>query len=217
MAFCNNCGSKNDDYADFCGSCGSKIQPILQEKPAKGYDQPTKGYDQPAKSFDQPAKGFQEAAQEYRPISPDYSQPSRGHKQVPQRYQQAPPGYHPGLLTPRTGWLTFVIVLYWIGIVLIGIGGLVLLTIIPPLGVILFALAGLMIWLVRELNKYNNTARIISLVLTILGALTDVSNGDVIGLIFAGLIIYALAFDKATVALFQQPYPSQPGARIPRY
>ncbi|MFV2015491.1 MAG: hypothetical protein ACC656_08700, partial [Candidatus Heimdallarchaeota archaeon] len=103
-----------------------------------------------------------------------------------------------------------MIVLYWIGIVVIGIGGLFLLIIFPPFGLILFVLAGLMIWLVKELAKYNNTARIIVIVLTILSAIADLARGNIIGLIIGGLIIYALGFDQPTKELFIPIYPSQP-------
>jgi hypothetical protein len=87
----------------------------------------------------------------------------------------------------------------------------------PPIGVVILVIAGLLVWLVRELAKYNNTARIISLVLTGLGAVGDLAGGDFIGLIIGGLIIYALAFDKPTVALFTPQYLVQQGMPMQRY
>jgi hypothetical protein len=82
---------------------------------------------------------------------------------------------------------------------------------------VILAFAGLGIWLVRELAKYNNTARIIQLVLSGLSFLGSIFSLDVIGLVLGGLVIYALAFDKPTVALFTPQFRYQQGMPIPRY
>ncbi|OLS25226.1 MAG: hypothetical protein HeimC2_19020 [Candidatus Heimdallarchaeota archaeon LC_2] len=173
MAFCTVCGTKNEDNTDYCGNCGAKIQEISQEQPAKNYQQSDKYQNTP---------NYQELYQS----PPSY-----------------PQGYMENQLPPRTGWLTFVLVIDWIGIILVGVIGLFFLIFIPPAGIIILIFVGLFYWLVKELTRYNNTARIISLVLTGLGVLGDLLGGDFIGLIVGGLIIYALAFDKETVALFQ--------------
>lgn len=135
----------------------------------------------------------------------------------PQEYQRKPRSYqqtHSQGQLPQTGWLTFVIVVNWIIIILGGIAGVIFFFLFPPVGIFLLALVGLVYWLVKELTVYNNNARIIQIILIILGVLGDLSEGDVIGLIIGILIFYALVIDRATVALFQPSIDRQPHSRF---
>jgi hypothetical protein len=74
-------------------------------------------------------------------------------------------------------------------------------------GFIILIILGLFAWMNVALNNYNNNARVINIVLIVLGLLSslgDLANGF-LGLILGGLALYALAFDKPTIALFK-PY-----------
>jgi hypothetical protein len=155
----------------------------------------------------------QQTSQEIYQSQPTYQQPAQPYTESPS-YQ---PSYLPGQLPPRTGWLTFVIVLSWLGIIAGGIFGLLLLGAFPAFGFVILLFVGLGIWLVRELSNYNNTARIIQLVLTSLGLLSSLSTLDIIGLILGGMIVYALAFHKETVALFQPGFQHQQNRYQTRY
>jgi len=187
MTFCNNCGTKNEAEASFCGKCGTKLEVETPAKEQPQYQSP----EQPVQQNQAPQ---------------GYQQPAQGYQQAPQGYQQ---GFLPGELPPRTSWLTYVIVMNWIVIILLGLVGLFVVFIFPPLGLFFLGLAALVYWLVRELSLYNNTARMISIVLTGLGILGDLSSGNFVGLILGGLIIYALTIHKETVALFAPKYTSQ--------
>lgn len=193
MRFCTTCGTKNDDTATFCGGCGASL-----EQPAK--QQPSQDY-QPASS------GYQPAPQEYQQGPPAY-------QQGPPAYQQ---GYMPDELPPRTGWLTFVIVMGWIGVILLGLGGLIFLVIFPPIGLVILVIAGLFYWLVRELSKYNNTARIVNLVLSVLGVLGALAPFNLVSLIISGLTIYALGFHQETIALFKPENQFRQNQMTPKY
>jgi hypothetical protein len=57
-----------------------------------------------------------------------------------------------------------------------------------------------------ELNKYNNTARIINIILLVLGLLNALGDINPLTIVISGAGIYALGFHKETVALFK-PYP----------
>ncbi|MHA2403003.1 MAG: zinc ribbon domain-containing protein, partial [Candidatus Kariarchaeaceae archaeon] len=171
---CTECGTKNEMNASFCGTCGSKFS----RTPQSQHQESPPGYQQTPLSYQQAHPGYVQAP-------PAYQQPQRGYQQTPQGYQQVPLGYQhgylPGQRPPRTGWLTYVIVLSWIGIGLGLLGGIFFLFIWPPIGLVILAFAGLGIWLVRELAKYNNTARIIQLVLSGLSFLGSIFSLDVIG------------------------------------
>ncbi|MHA2252911.1 MAG: hypothetical protein ACXAD7_21290 [Candidatus Kariarchaeaceae archaeon] len=205
MVYCNECGINNKDTSAFCGNCGANLQNTQEEQPAKGFQQSSQGYQKTLQEYQQPTQGYQRLGE---------------FQQAPQSYQ---PGYHQGYpagkLPPRTGWFTLVIVFNWIGIIILGLVGLVWLVLFYPIGIIIFVFVGLFVWLVRELAKYNNTARIIQLILSGLGVLEgrSLKLDALIGAVIGALTIYALAFHKPTVALFATTHQFQPGRPIQRY
>ncbi|MHA2090041.1 MAG: zinc ribbon domain-containing protein [Candidatus Kariarchaeaceae archaeon] len=225
MLHCVNCGTPNDDASKFCGSCGNDLKPAKDQKPASqpeqqpppGYQQqPPPGYQQPPPGHQQPPPGYQQAPPGYQQQAPP------GFQQPPPGYQQPPPGFYPaGYKPPRTGWLTYVIVMNWIGIGIGVLGALMIFafaaawedefdiggSFFAAFGFIVLVFVGLFAWMTVSLNNYSNTARIINIVLIVLGLLSslgDLANGF-LGLILGGLALYALAFDKPTIALFK-PY-----------
>ena len=69
-----------------------------------------------------------ESRDTYQPVPPE--QAPQGYQQAPQGHQQ---GFLPGQLPPRTSWLTYVIVMNWIVIILLGLVGLCVVVIFPLL------------------------------------------------------------------------------------
>ncbi len=57
-------------------------------------------------------------------------------------------------------------------------------------------------WLTVNLNRYNNTTRIINLVLLVLGFIGNLANLDLFSIVISGAQIYALGFITETIALF---------------
>ncbi|MFV2014487.1 MAG: zinc-ribbon domain-containing protein [Candidatus Heimdallarchaeota archaeon] len=202
MAFCTACGTQNQDNSSFCGNCGSNM----------------KGPDQQSAEMASPTESYQNTHVDKSQIIQNQGYQDQ-HFPKQQAYNQH--GYqpgHPGILPPRTGWLTFVIVMYWISVVLIIIGALFLFAfssefgyegfILQFFGIMLLGVAGLIVWLIKELNKYNNTARIIGIVLAVLGILGEINSlinqtFNPVNIVVSGLIFYTLAFEQETIALFK--------------
>jgi len=203
--YCENCGTKIAEDVSFCPNCGAKSGSQPAQAPPQGVP-PTgtpigtgTGYRQPA-----------------TPQGGAYAQP-QGYQQ-PHGYQ----GEHG--FKRKTGWLTFVIVINWITVGFLGLGVLGLLAfsgefsneegvgeIIGIVVVILLIIMGLYAWMTAKLGKFSNGARIACIILSCLGLLSSLASLNIIGLAVQGLTIYALAFDKETVALFtnQVPYQQQ--------
>jgi hypothetical protein len=94
MAYCTTCGTENSDTSSFCANCGSKIENTGGQPTNKAQDIPV--YPEPSQ-YEQ---------------SPPYQQSP----QYPPTQQYPPQGYGYqatafGVRPPRTGWLTFVIVI----------------------------------------------------------------------------------------------------------
>lgn len=108
----------------------------------------------------------------------------------------------------KTTQLQIVIILQWIGVVLLGFATLITLIVFFPIGIIVGLFFWLQLWIVRGLNAFNNSARIVLLVLTGIGLFSSLigiftGNGfDIIGIFVSSFIIYTLAFHKPTVDLF---------------
>jgi hypothetical protein len=199
--FCENCGTKISDNVSFCPNCGSKTN------------------DQPAKAVQQSVPGTGTST------GTSYRQPTTqqgGHYAQPQ--PQAPMYSGGQVFKKRTGWLTFVIVVNWISVGFIGLGIILFLflysefeeefaaegmDISGALGITVFILLiviGLIIWLTIQLGKFSNTARIISIIFSVIGLISGLATFNLFSIALQGLRLYALAFDKKTVALFQDKY-----------
>ena len=132
----------------------------------------------------------------------------------------SPYGYQPGqpgFVYPRTGWLTFVLVINWITVGITILGGILFLGIaaefeqelglgggiLTSIALIVIIFGVLWAWLTVQLNRYNNTARIINLVLLVLGFIGALAGFDLFTMLIGGAQIYALGFHKETIALFK--------------
>lgn len=203
MAFCTTCGAQNEESSLFCANCGSKM---------KGSGQQSADKSPPPQSNENSYVDKSQIVQ------------SQGYFDQQQGYNQH--GYQPdqmGIRQPKTGWLTFVIAINWIIVVLFVLGGLLLFVIWVNeptstsfeedqlidrsvyliFAIIFFTLAALILWLIKGLNKYNNTARIISIVFSAFGMLSGFTPFNPFSLAINGLILYALAFEQETIALFK--------------
>ncbi|MCE7736156.1 MAG: hypothetical protein GPJ54_14840 [Candidatus Heimdallarchaeota archaeon] len=103
----------------------------------------------------------------------------------------------------RTGWLSFVIVMNYIGLVLLIILGIMSIFLSFVLGVFLLLMAWFNYWLIQGLKIYDGTRRGIVVVLLIIGIITSLIDFDFFALIIGGLEIYALVFHAPTVRLFE--------------
>ncbi len=188
MAFCTTCGSENKGTPSFCGNCGASME--MKESQSDHMAQTPPPYQE----------------------QPQYQQTQQ---YAPQTY-----GYDPNAMVgrpPRTGWLTFVIVVNWIGVGFILLVAILLRVLaedfaseleversaLSTISIIFFILGGLLAWLTLELNKYNNNARIFTIVLLGLGLLSALGTANPISIILNALQIYALGFNKETIDLFK--------------
>lgn len=69
-------------------------------------------------------------------------------------------------------------------------------------GIIPLIIAVLYFWVNMELQEYNNTARIIIVVISGINLVISIFIYSIFGLIISGVIIYSLAFHRGTVRLF---------------
>lgn len=102
----------------------------------------------------------------------------------------------------RTGWLSFVIILNYIGLIIVIILGVLTIFLSFFLGVLIFLGAWFNYWLLQGLKNYDNNRRGIYVVLLIIGFIISLFSFDVFALVLGGLEIYALVFHAPTVRLF---------------
>ncbi|OLS24565.1 MAG: hypothetical protein HeimC2_22100 [Candidatus Heimdallarchaeota archaeon LC_2] len=229
MAFCTTCGTDNTDTSTFCGNCGAKMEAqsskAMDTQPSKAMDtQPSKAMDtqpyqeEPPHHQEQPQ--YQQGQPQYQQGQPQYQQGQPQYQQGQPQYQPPQYGYQPGgmdIKPPRTGWLTYVLVVNWIGVgaaILFGILFLGLASefestfgagggILSAIAIIIILSGLLLASLTVHLNRYSNTARIISLILQVLAVLGALNGPNIFTLVISGLQIYALGFHKETVNLFK--------------
>jgi len=80
-------------------------------------------------------------------------------------------------------------------------------SILAPFIIGLLVVGGLYILMTVKLANFSNTARIINIILAVLGLLSM----EPFTIIINVLVIYALGFDKRTVELFQHQQPQHYG------
>ncbi len=191
--FCENCGTKIDDNVAFCPNCGSKVE----------------GYQEKSSQQSIPVTRTSMGVSQ-RPSSQTgeyYAQPS----------SQSPSG---GFQTKaKTRWLKFVLVINWIFIGLMSLNSLSLMTLSSSeineaagedisvnkgmLIFVSFVIIALLSWMTIKLGKLSNGARIANIVFAIILLLMFLNFSLMIAII-QGLILYALTYDKRTVALFKE-------------
>lgn len=89
---------------------------------------------------------------------------------------------------------------------IVGILGLfsVLFVAYPLICIIFLVLAGLFFWFVSSLQHYNNTARVVYLVLDIIGLILSLISGNFIVLPLGLAMFYVLRFHESTLDLFHE-------------
>ena len=107
----------------------------------------------------------------------------------------------------RTGWLSFVIVMHYIGLILLILLGVFTIFLSFFLGVLILLGAWFNYWLLQGLKNYDNTRRGIIVVLQVIGFIIILFSFDIFSLALGGLEIYALAFHAPTVRLFDHQIP----------
>ena len=102
----------------------------------------------------------------------------------------------------RTAGLLIVLILNYIGVGILFLVSLMLFALNPFVGLIFFVITGLYLILTYYLQEYDNTARIICIVLTGIGLVLNLTSFNVISLAIGIFEIYILAFHEPTVILF---------------
>ena len=111
---------------------------------------------------------------------------------------------------PRTSELTILLAINYVGVGLLGLVSTLLFVLLPPIGIITFVFTGLFFWLIYSLQQYNNTARIIYLILSVIGLVTNLISLNIIGLLISIFAIYTLGFHQPTMDLFSGQYSNHP-------
>ena len=176
MTYCQACGTQNDSNALFCENCGTKLK--------KDTNTPNQ--------------------------SPQYSTPNNNYPQGPwpyyvkQNYPNATNTYYNTYGNRRTTEMTVVLVLLYIEVAILGLLTFIVFVISPLLGAILFIITGLFFWLFYSVQRYNNTARIIALIIIALGLLSSLQTLNFISIAIGIFEFYVLAFHQPTVNLFMK-------------
>ena len=187
MLICVYCDAEIDDDSVFCPSCGSKI---------------TYGR---TSQISQTSNAYSSAPRVLRVSNDQYNSYNSSYQNYNNNYNQNSYRNTDYQLKERTAGLTIVLVLNYIGIAILGLLSIILFLVNPFVGLIFSGFTGLVFWLIYSLQEYNNTARIIFLVLVILGSIINLTTLDIIPLLIGLFEIYVLAFDQQTVELFEEP------------
>lgn len=184
MNICVFCESEIDDDAVFCPSCGARI--------TYGRGAQVNGMNA---SFGRPNQQY----------NANYSTSQNSFNSYnAYNYPSSYPQYK-----ERTTELTIILILQYLAVIVLAIVSIIAFLLFPPIGILVAVLTGLFYWLTYELQNYNNTARIIVLVLSALGLIMDIITFNIISIVIGIFIIYALAFHQPTINLFEGNYTSK--------
>ena len=114
------------------------------------------------------------------------------------------PYQHRYRLDKRTSELKIVLVLEYFLLVNVIFASLAILVVNPGLGFIAIVVSGLYFYLVYLIQQFNNTARIVLIILLVIGLLVTIVSFNIIGIAFCIFQIYALGFHKQTIDLFSK-------------
>lgn len=184
MNICVFCEQAIDEDAVFCPNCGARI---------------TYGRNAQGNGLNLPQR------RSYQQYNANYSTNQNFNNSYnAYQYPTSYPQYR-----ERTTELTIILVLNYIGIAILAIVTVILFLMFPPIGLLVAIITGLLYWLTYELQNYNNTARIIVLILSALGLISDIITFDIISIVIGIFVIYVLAFHQPTINLFEGNYTSK--------
>lgn len=181
MNICVFCEEAIDDDALFCPFCGAKIDYARRSQSNSRFinqHSSNRQYNNNQLSYQANNQSYNTPYNSMANQSPYY-----GYKQ-------------------RTALFTVVLVLSYFGVAMLAMVSFIIFLLAPPVGIIVFIIVGLMFWLTYALQQYNNSARMIFIVLAGLGILISIPTFNIISIAIGIFEIYVLAFDQQTVDLF---------------
>ena len=175
--YCGNCGTEAEEGTNFCFQCGAKITSIEPNiSHLKSQNSSVSNY-------------YQDNAVYTKSSGPRYSH--RQYRQIRQKKDS-------------TGLLIIVLIINWLGVGILLLAGILFLLIVPIFGIIILVITALFWKLTLELQRHNNTARWITIVLLVLGFLVGLADLDIISFLITIFQLYVLLFEKNTIALFEE-------------
>ena len=176
MTYCPSCGTSQETDAFFCSNCGTRMNTNASTFNNKDLHSNS-------------TNGIQYLSQ-------------YNHLNRYESYKNVNPP--PISFEKRTTELTIVLVLQYIGLAILFLLAMTVFIAVPIAGIFLFVIVGLDFWLITSLQGFSETARIIMIILLVLGLFFSFSPINILGLLFSCYQLYVLVFHQPTIALFKK-------------